>query len=71
MLALALVEAEECSSCGGWLVETTAPDAFDVYVVDAPHRCHRCTGIAEARDRFKDSPHPSALRFPVRDRRLG
>jgi hypothetical protein len=62
MQALALIEAEECSGCGGWLPETTAPEATGEYVARGT-RCHRCTSIDEAIDRVHrdKEPHPRAL----------
>lgn len=69
MLALALYESDRCGGCGGLLLETTDPGAEDMYRAELPVRCHRCTAIAEAVDRYRDTTHPHALMFPVKDLR--
>lgn len=62
MLALAELEANECPGCGGWLPETTSPDAdrnnrtgSHYYGVGAPTRCHRCTALSMARTKHTEA----------------
>lgn len=66
MLALAYVEGDTCSGCNGVLSETTALDPWDRplhrYKVEKPHRCLRCTALADAQEQLpKDTKHPQAL----------
>lgn len=66
VLALLEAEAGECSGCGGNLDDTMHPDAEEAWVGEIAGRCHRCTALAVAADRWtgnKDVKHPQALRF--------
>ena len=57
--------------CGGYLPDTTAPDADERYKADEPVRCHLCTARYAAQAAHLDgphSPHPQALMWPVRRR---
>lgn len=65
MLALGVYRDLIHEPCGGWLPETTAPDAEDAYQVDTPHRCHLCTARAVVAERYRESQHPQALMFPA------
>jgi hypothetical protein len=50
--------------CGGYLPDTTGPDAADRYVVDLPTRCEKCTAVSEAVEahmKGDHAPHPEAL----------
>jgi hypothetical protein len=62
MLALAEHDSDVCGGCGGYLSETTDPDA--VYVIDPPVRCHRCTMRGYATSQAQELPQPQAL-YPV------
>lgn len=65
MLALALLEDNTCSGCGGLLSVTTHPAAQDGYEVDQePVRCHLCTAYARvAKFHADNNEHPHALRY--------
>lgn len=63
MLALAAWRDQLCPNCGQPLSECTDPAADDGYDVPPATRCHRSTAIAVAAERYRDSPHPSALLF--------
>lgn len=66
MLALALWRDSRCRSCGGDLVETTAPEndgspGSSSYRPLPPVRCHRCTALAASEERYRKNDHPHAL----------
>lgn len=61
MLALAEYEASLCPGCGLPFEETADPKNQDRYVTGPPVRCHACTALGVAHERYKDSPHPHAL----------
>lgn len=63
--ALAIIEADECSSCGGSLTETTSAEAASKTYVVHQSRCHRCTAVGEMADAYRSQPQPQALRFYV------
>lgn len=72
MLALHELQADHCPGCGGVLSETTAAENEGAYQVDPPHRCHRCTALADAREPYQDpkrTAHPQALLWIARLRR--
>jgi len=64
MLALAEIRDDTCRGCGGALSETTLKENEHQYQVGLPHRCHRCTALAQAQDKH-DGPHPQALHWGV------
>ncbi len=67
--AHALLQADTCSGCGGWLSETTQPDREGQYEVPPPHRCHRCTSLSIKRREYAEkTQHAHALHFIVRPR---
>lgn len=68
MLALAEYRALVHDRCGGYLPETTSAANEGRYRASAPHRCHRCTAIAEAAGPYSESPHPQALLYPIEHR---
>lgn len=59
MLALAEVDLTTCAGCGGDLNETLAHEDWQAL---PPVRCHKCTAIHAAQDRFVGQ-HPHALRW--------
>lgn len=63
MLALHALELDTCSGCNGRLSETTLPENDDNYKVDPPERCHKCTVLSKAADKYTESDAPTALRF--------
>lgn len=67
-LALADLEADECSGCGGDLAETTKRENEYAYVLDREglRRCHRCTGREIAGKPYEDSHQPGALLLPLK-----
>lgn len=71
MLALALLDADECPGCHGWLSETTKPENENTWSPAPPLRCHRCTAQGIGADQVRDSPNPQkqALFIQVNDRR--
>jgi hypothetical protein len=52
-------EAQQCPGCGGYLPDTTAPDA--VYSAGLPHRCKRCDAIRARQEEYTESIRPDAL----------
>jgi hypothetical protein len=66
ILALGEHDADICNGCGGYLSETTDPNA--VYVIDPPVRCHRCTMRGYATSQVEELPQPQALYTVVRKR---
>lgn len=58
-------ESQLCPGCRFPLAETTDPKNEFLYVVPHPIRCHRCTAIDQAQDRYADRPSPSAQLMPV------
>lgn len=71
MLALAEYRSMVHDACGGYLPDTTAPDADEGYRADEPLRCHLCTARAQAAAAYlagPHNPHPEALLWPVRRR---
>ena len=75
LLALAEVEAGECSGCGMPLEECMSPEADPnnraggwTYEGGAPHRCHACSARERSVDAFAKSGGSvtAALRWPVR-----
>lgn len=59
-----------CPGCGHPLEETTSGEADPAnrdgawhYEVDAPHRCHACTALAEQQQTYQGAEHPHALRW--------
>ena len=70
MQALAELEGQTCSGCGGFLPETTHIDKSDGYVADHPWRCHRCEALEIRRDQMREKAHPSSFTvWPVHERR--
>lgn len=67
MLALQAYEDARCSGCGGFIPDTTKPEAEDSFRVEAS-RCHLCTARAQEADGYKDNPHPQALLYRVERR---
>lgn len=70
-LAIGLVvyeRAMRCPHCHGPLHEVTAPEAEDLYLPDAPTRCHRCTALSQSQALTKTDYHPAALIYGVRYR---
>ena len=68
MLALQQYEDTCCSTCGGYLPDTTSDSAETSYSVPPPSRCHRCTAIAQRAAEHHESPHPQALLYRVERR---
>lgn len=70
MLALLDYEDQVCPGCGGWLPETTDPEAEGQYVADPPSRCHRCHAIQGRQEEYRSDEtvsRPGALPiWPVR-----
>lgn len=64
MLAHSRMLANVCS-CGGWLPETTSPEADELgYEIDPPTRCAKCTALAIRQEQHsKDHSHLHALRW--------
>lgn len=63
MHALLLIEADQCPNCHGSLIETTAADADDDWVVERT-RCQQCTSIFAIQERVaadKTEYQPRAL----------
>lgn len=65
VLALQEYEADTCSGCGHQLSETTDRANDGRYTVGLPVRCHACTALAPASEKYRDNQAPDALRFPV------
>lgn len=65
ILALALDQYERqlCQGCGKALTETTKPEHYGAYRAGLPQRCHACTAIYEASERYEETAHPEALKF--------
>lgn len=67
MLALALWRDLRCNRCGGDLTETTDDansgelDATGRYVGLDPARCHRCTALSRAEEKYRNNSHAHAL----------
>lgn len=59
--ALANYEDSLCPNCGRPLEVCTAMDTEQRLRVGEPIRCHFTTALANAREKYKDSPHPGAL----------
>jgi len=59
MLALAVLEAQECPLCGGPRSECQAPDADDAYIAESV-RCAKATAVAIAQEQAQDAPQPQA-----------
>ena len=55
MIALSIIEADECPTCHGSLSETSAADADDDWEVTRT-RCHRCTSIGAIQERAQKDP---------------
>jgi hypothetical protein len=69
MIALAELDGQSCSGCGGYLPETTHIDKSDGYVAEHPWRCHRCEALEIRRDQVRDKPHPGSFTFwPVHEK---
>lgn len=69
MRALAELEGQSCSGCGGWLPHTTDIGMDGGFVAEHPLRCHKCEAIAVRRAAVKDKPHPEALTvWPVHEK---
>jgi hypothetical protein len=67
-LALAELEAQSCSGCGGWLPETTSIEKSDGYVAEHPWRCHRCEALEIRRQQVRDKPNPGSFTvWPVKE----
>lgn len=68
MLALGLYRQQQCPGCGGYLPDTTAPEAEGAYKAEPPVRCQACTTRYEASSahiKAPHAPHPEALLWPV------
>lgn len=68
MLARDLYRSLIHGPCGGYLPDTTAPEAEGTYTAESPVRCQLCTARAEAHAAHMNSPHaphPEALLWPV------
>jgi hypothetical protein len=63
MIALQAYDDQTCKGCGGYLPETTAPEADEGYRVDNPTRCHRCTAIGQKADSYHKAKQPHALLY--------
>jgi len=62
MQALADLQGQLCSGCGGYLEDTLRPDVE--YVADHPLRCHKCEALEIRRDQIRETVrHPGS--FPV------
>ncbi|RSN65414.1 hypothetical protein DMH01_03285 [Amycolatopsis sp. WAC 04182] len=59
MLALREYQSLVCGGCGGFLPETTSPDAG--YKAELPHRCHRCSAIKSKQREYSDQKNSDAL----------
>lgn len=70
MLALSHYRQNIHDQCGGYLPDTTAPEAEDRYKAGLPIRCHQCTERLRAYERHRENsaPHIDALLFPVERR---
>lgn len=64
-------ESQLCPGCRQPVAETTDPVNEERYVVPHPLRCHRCTAIDQAHDRYQDMHSPGALLLPVELRGVG
>lgn len=69
MLALALYRRTRCGRCGGDLVETTDSRNEGRYVPLLPVQCHRCVGLEQSEDGYREAPHPYTLMHRVELRR--
>jgi len=63
-VALQAVESDTCGGCGQALSETLSADA-EFESSGLPHRCKGCDALSQAADKYRDSPRPNALRFPI------
>jgi hypothetical protein len=54
VLALLEYESQQCSGCGGWMPETTDPDAR--FEASPPYRCYRCDAVYRLRNSKEYSP---------------
>lgn len=59
--ALLAYDDDKCPGCGGQLTETTDIHTDGRWRVDPPTRCHRCTALGTAQDRYRETPHSHAL----------
>lgn len=64
MVALSAWRQGRCEGCGGGLEETLAHEEWEAL---PPVRCHKCTALHIAQERF-DGPHPHALRWAAKRR---
>jgi hypothetical protein len=73
MLALAVLEADECPGCHGWLSETTKPESEGAWMPAPPLRCHRCTAQGISADEIRNSnrTQKQALFVRLKDMREG
>jgi hypothetical protein len=55
----------QCHGCGGYLPETTAPDAS--YVASPPGHCYRCKAIKAKQKEYASQPNSeSYVLWPVK-----
>lgn len=64
MVALQLWREGRCDACGGNLDETLSNEDWEAL---PPLRCHRCTAIQIAQERF-EGQHPYALLWGAKRR---
>ncbi len=73
MLALAVVEADIHSACGGFLSETTAVDEWGRplhrYETPPPARCWRCSALTAEQEKHREKPYAASLVWSVTGRR--
>lgn len=60
-IALIEYESDKCPGCGGQLEETTDPKTEGRWKVPYPTRCQRCTALASAQEKYRQTFHPQAL----------
>jgi hypothetical protein len=53
-------ESSLCGGCGGYLPETTDPDAS--FLAEPPYRCKRCDVVETMQQEYEDQKNPRALR---------
>ena len=69
VLALIDYEGQCCPGCGGYLPDTTAPEAQFAYEADNPVRCHDCTAVQRKQGKYREQEQAAALvQWPVRRR---